>query len=47
MRVSYCGALAVGESYEQVVSVDLPEHVSGELFITLWSDAGVIAHNGT
>ncbi len=30
--------LAVGESYEQIVTVTLPKRISGEYFITPWSD---------
>src|SRR5262249_42038109 len=35
----HSGALAVGEFYDGTLTVRLPKHVSGELFITPWSDA--------
>src|SRR5262249_53991130 len=36
--VSHAGSLGVGESYEQVATVTIPEGVSGEYFITPWAD---------
>ena len=33
------GMLAVDETYEQIVTVTIPEHVSGEWYITPWTDA--------
>jgi YD repeat-containing protein len=37
--VTHNGSLKVGESYEQVVTLTLPSKVTGEWFITPWSDA--------
>jgi len=44
--LSHDGPLAVGESYEVVTTVPLPAQVTGEFFITPWSDAfNVVTEN--
>ncbi len=36
---SHSGSLQVGQSYTNNVQVTLPAHISGQYFITVWSDA--------
>ncbi|PSF25857.1 hypothetical protein C7H19_25215, partial [Aphanothece hegewaldii CCALA 016] len=37
-QITHSGSLQVGHSYEQIINVTLPEQVTGEWYITPWSD---------
>ncbi|MCL4179872.1 MAG: tandem-95 repeat protein, partial [Verrucomicrobia bacterium] len=38
-KVGHAGALEVGGFYENTVSVNLPSHIQGQFYITVWADA--------